>query len=714
MITDKNNSNQSKSKLPHLIGYLRVSKESNSTGSFTFETQKQRIIEYCDRKYGAGNYQITFLEDDGLSGGYGLTATALQRNVRPTLRTIADMLKAGNYAGVVVYGQSRFFRNIRGLAEMVEDILLPLKVPLMSATEEIDIFTADGRMMLYMKGLFDEKQREDIIKRNKDAAASRVEAGYVIGQIGYGWGWEPKSDVKGYRRNVLPITEEREWIIWMKDRYLSGWNTYQIAAELNRLGVPTPMQRKLWSGKAKKHLGKNGVEPKWTNSTVANVLCNPLHAGMVKKQSGELIQGQHFEHRFFEREIHEAIVEAMKERARRFKTCSGGHKTLHLLSGMIYCERCGNPLRISSSGENEKNYRSYKCANGQKQGLRTCPNVVVRAQWVEEAIVEEIAKLSDTPQMQGLLEKEVREAVGKQNSQMEKEITQLQKKLDQFDVKFERWAEGFMNQTMSEKRFKKINQQMEIEQAGVQRQLDSLLDARENEAGRERHAKQVREQFRNFPKVWEHLDNIEKRQLLALLIEEGKLTVDRTGRDILIKIKVHFLPERERIILYRTFRGINRTLASGVQRLTLRQMVLLHYAGQGKSRTECAELMGCKVHSIYSIEKVIRKNLGGVSWKEAVEMTRERVEANVAQLPLGHPGKNAAKKEESIRPFISPVLMEVFELFAKGATVPEAAERLGLPAITVQGRRSRILKSMGTSSMLDATERARDMGILVS
>jgi DNA-binding NarL/FixJ family response regulator len=497
----------------------------------------------------------------------------------------------------------------------------------------------------------------------------------------------------------------------MKDKYLSGWNTYQLAAELNRLGVPTPLQRKLWSGKAKKRVEERGMVPKWCNSTVANVICNPLHAGMVKKQSGELIQGQHFEHRFFEREIHEAIVEAMKERARRFKTCSGGHKTLHLLSGMVYCARCGNPLRISSSGENEKNYRSYKCMNGRKEGLRTCSNVVVRAQWVEEAIVEEIAKLSETPQMQGLLEKEVRDAVGNQNLEMEKQITQLQRKSDQFEAKFERWAEGFMNQTMSEKRFKKINQQMEIDQAEVQSQLDSLLEARENEAGRERHAKQVREQFRNFPKIWENLDNVEKRQLLALLIEEGKLTVDRTGRDILVKIKLHFLPEREKTILYRNFRGIIRTKATPLQKLGPRQMVLLYYAGQGKTRKECAELMGCKPPSIYTIEKTIRRNLGGVSWKEAIDMSRARVEANVAQLPLGKPGRKA-KNETNSRPFISPVLMEVLELFAKGATVKEASERLGLPPVTVQGRRSRILKLMGTPSILEAAEKAREWGIL--
>jgi DNA invertase Pin-like site-specific DNA recombinase/DNA-binding NarL/FixJ family response regulator len=697
--------------MPHIIGYLRVSKESNSTGSYTFETQKQRIIEYLDRKYGVGKYKITFLEDDGLSGGYGLTATTRESKVRPTLRTIADMLETGNYAGVIVYGQSRFFRNMRGLAEMVEEVLLPSKVPLMSATEEIDIFTADGRMMLYMKGLFDEKQREDIIKRNKDAAASRVEAGYVIGQVCYGWIWEPLSNIKGRRRNVIPVAEEGQWIIWMKDNYLSGRSLAWIADQLNQLEVPTPLQRDIWSEKAKKQRSKNGVEPKWTVSTVGDLLSSPLHAGLVKKQSDELIQGQHFHQRFFEPEEHDAILAAMKERSRRYKTCSSSHKMVRILSGIIFCARCRRRLNARNSNESSKVYASYECHNGRKEGRRTCPEVSVRAQWVEDAVVEEIAKLANTPRMQGLLQKEVRQAVGKQNVQMDKEISQLEKILDQYGVKFDRWAKSYVDGTINENQFKNFNEKMEKERAELQVRFDELHQVRENEVGRERTVTRIRDQMLTFSQIWDELENEEKREVLSLLIEEGKLTVDRVGRDILLKIKIHFLPECERTIIYRTFQGVNRTKATPLQRLTQRQMVLLYYAGQGKDRKECAELMGCKLSSIYSIEKTIRRNLGGLSWNEAIDMSRDRVEANVAQLPLGESGRKTKEVIPS-KQFLSPVLLEVLELFAKGATVLEVSERLGLSPVTVQGRRSRILKLMGTPSILEAAEKAKEWGIL--
>lgn len=694
-------------------GYMRVSRDKEETGSFTFETQEQRIREKLNQIYGEDRYTLKLLSDNGLSGSWGFRPTPAQPRVRPALCEVVKMVENDEVDGVIVYDQNRLFRDLMGLTDFIYNILKPKGKILLSSTDDIDIESLDSMFMVSLRGVFHQRVREDIVKRNKDAAASRAEQGYPIGQVGYGWVWESQiSSGSGLRRGIIFVEEEKHWVLHIKDRYLSGWNAVKIAGELNDLEVPSPLQRELWSSKAKKRRTRDGREPRWTNGTVWGVLRNPLHAGLIKLPKGERIKGKHYEQRFWEPEELDQIEQAHEERNRRFKTCSSQKDSYHLLSGMIYCNRCGQRLYMSSTDETSKNYRSYKCTNGAHEGKLTCPGMTVRAQWVEDAVVEEIARLSKEPVMRRLLETEVKQGTSKQDENLIREKRQLTRKSEQIGERFERWAEGFSKGLMTEKQFAKYSKQIEVEESEVNTRLTEIDKILENKQGRQLRLVQVQEQLKEFPTVWEHLDNDEKRQVLSLLIEEKGLKADRDGRDIVLKIKVPLLPEQERHILYRSFRGINRTTASGVQRLTLRQMVLLHYAGQSKSRTECAELMGCKVHSIYSIEKVIRKNLGSVSWKEAVEMARERVEANVAQLPLGQQGRNAPKKKETVKPFISPVLMEVFELFANGATVPEVAERLGLSAVTVQGRRSRILKLMGISSMLEAVERAREMEVL--
>jgi DNA-binding CsgD family transcriptional regulator len=183
-------------------------------------------------------------------------------------------------------------------------------------------------------------------------------------------------------------------------------------------------------------------------------------------------------------------------------------------------------------------------------------------------------------------------------------------------------------------------------------------------------------------------------------------------------MKVHLLPRMERAIVRENQRGKNRTRAMGLQRLSQHQMTFLFWAGKGKSHRECAAEMGCSVQSLYSVADTIRKNLGGVSWAEAIEVTREPVEAYASQLLLHSPDprkKHVDKGSiESSMPFLSPVLlMEVFRLFALGATTAEVAKELDLPAHTVQGRRQRILRAFKTKSMLEAVRAAKEQGVLV-
>ena len=89
------------------VGYLRVSMEKKETGSFTFETQRQYIRAKLTQKFGEDGYSVLFLEDDGLSGGWGLNANRAQKQVRPTLQKIAKMIEDNEVDGVIVYALNR-------------------------------------------------------------------------------------------------------------------------------------------------------------------------------------------------------------------------------------------------------------------------------------------------------------------------------------------------------------------------------------------------------------------------------------------------------------------------------------------------------------------------------------------------------------------------------------------------------------------------------
>ncbi|MEO6907678.1 MAG: recombinase family protein [Abditibacteriaceae bacterium] len=701
-----------RTKRMRFVGYLRVSMEKETTGSFTFETQEQRIREMLDEIYGPDGYDLIFIKDNGLSGSWGYKPTPAQPRIRPGLKKVADMLENDEADGVIVYDQNRLYRDLVGLLDFIYNVVKPNDKVLLSTEDDIDLESLDSMFLLSMKGLFHQRVKDDIVKRCRDATASRAEGGYPVGQVGFGHEWDPKVvSGGGQRRGIVAVVEEKEVVLKIKDLYLSGCNATKIADELNELKVPSPLQRKLWTDKAKKQRARDGREPKWTNGTVWNTLRNPLHAGLIKLRSGELKKGQHYEQRFWDPEVLQQIEQLHELRIKRFKTVTGQKNKSHLLSGLIFCNRCGKRLYVKCSDETNRQYRAYYCVHCKHEGQSKCHGVSVRAQWVEDAVVEEVVKLSKNPFMRRLLDKEIQKDVGNQDVSLKKENVTVKRRLaqneDQLNGVLDLHDKGDLSKTQLQVRLRKL----ETEQITDSARLEKIEKSLANRLGRELSLKKVQKQLEDFPSVWAELDNDEKHQVLSLLLEDSSLKADLDGLDIVLRMKVHLLPEVERRIMNRSFRGVARSLATGLQRLTLRQMELLYYAGQGKTRRESAGLMGCERGTIFTLEKTIRKNLGDVTWAEAIEMSREQVEANLAQLPFGLPGRKA-KNETKPRPFISPVLMEAFVLFAKGASVPEASERLGLPRVTVQGRRSRILKLMGTPSIMEAAEKAREWGIL--
>jgi DNA-binding NarL/FixJ family response regulator len=380
---------------------------------------------------------------------------------------------------------------------------------------------------------------------------------------------------------------------------------------------------------------------------------------------------------------------------------------------------------MSSTSQTTSDHRAYKCMKGQQQGKMTCPEVTARAEWVEKAVVEEIGRIATEPTMRQLLEEEVKQFAGRQDEGLKKERVQLQRKLNTLNERFQRWADEFGDGAMSKKQFLAYSQKLEAEQSAAEECLEQIDCELENRQGRQQWGELLRDKLMDFPSIWQNLGNDERRLLLSLLIENNTLTVDRVGRDIKLRLKVHLLPPVERVILYQSLRGKNRSNATGLQLLTKRQMVLLYHAAEGRSFNECAELMGCRVQSIHSTKTIICRNLGGVTWPEAVEMAREQVHSYGSQLPFGSRGRAARLEEEASSEevssgagdtgnerFLSPVLMQVFELFAQGAQVPQVAKALHPPISTVQGRRQRILKIFGVSTIFEAVQEAKRLGIL--
>lgn len=678
--------------------YQRVSKEENLTGSHTFETQTLRIRQALDERFGKDNYDLVETVDDGLSGAYGFRPSARVKQIRPKLGEIKKELLTRKYDAFIVYDLSRFTRSPQVFYEMLEDVIYPSGTLFLSATEPFDFNTAMGRamggVMSVVNGLF----RDSVVKRNKDAAATRAEQGFFVGQPGYGWTWEKTDDSNNYgdaadgrsggksraRRGLVPVPEKANHVRRIVEQYLSGWSVPRITRELNDLSIPSP------SGRAQ-----------WTNSVVFNVIDNPVHAGYIPWK-GELLPGEHYERRLYDKEQYEQIKEARKRRSiMRTRTAA---TQVNLLLGFALCARCGRRLYISGT---QDKWSAYRCNYGMAQGNRVCPKQVARAELVDAAVVGAVQQIAERPDMQALLQEEAAKLVSQEDMGLRTERTQLRAQLADRERQFEKWGDALVEGRMAPEQFSRYNDKLLAAQAAIQEKLAAVDAALASQTRREVNTAKVQQTLRDFPRIWHHLNLDERRQLLSLLLED--LRVDRRGAMIYISLKIALLPPQEICVASPSGKG-KRPQATGVGALTPRQLALLYHLGEGLSLKEAAQAMGVSYSTVKSFSWQVQQELGLSHLPDAIALAKPRINALLSTLPLGQSADPRSQDLRELR--LSDKLREVLPDILRGATCAEIAVRTGLPKATVGGRRKAIFSALGAKTLFEAVQKAEEAGLM--
>src|SRR5207249_761363 len=119
-------------------------------------------------------------------------------------------------------------------------------------------------------------------------------------------------------------------------------------------------------------------EAKWIAAIVQKTLMNPLHAGLVPSREGPL-RGEHYERRFWDPEVREQLLATCAGR-RRWQKTNTAKSSIHLLNGLVHCQRCGKRLYM---GGLKKSGQGYQCLTGINQGELTCPGVYLREELLD-------------------------------------------------------------------------------------------------------------------------------------------------------------------------------------------------------------------------------------------------------------------------------------------------------------------------------------------
>lgn len=301
--------------------YARISSDKTGAG-LGVARQEQDCRALADR---LGWHVVRVFVDNDVSAYNGAQ--------RKAYAELLELMTSGGIAGVLTWHTDRLHRSPRELETYI-DVSEKHGVTTQTVKAgEIDLSTPSGRAVARTLGAWaryeSEHKSERITRKKLELATAGKFSG---GPVPYGW----------HRIDGHPVIVEADAAEIRKaiDATIAGQSIGSIVRDLNARGVQT----------------RRGQS--WTSTAVRNLILRPTNAGLSAYR-GEIVGESVFPPIITEDQWRTASA-IVKDPARRSAFDS---KVKHLLSGMMRCGACGEPMHISSRSGKTGGPRQfyYKC-----------------------------------------------------------------------------------------------------------------------------------------------------------------------------------------------------------------------------------------------------------------------------------------------------------------------------------------------------------------
>ena len=441
-------------KRKHAALYIRVSTDAQFEDGFSVDAQKDMLEGYC-RSRGWKDYE--FYIDGGFTGS----------NIdRPAMKRLIGDAKAGAVSQVVVYKLDRLSRSQKDTLFLIEDVFNPAGIGFTSLNENMDTSTPMGRAMLGIMSAFAQLERETIRERTRMGMKERVRTGLWMGGGRPPFGYDYDS-----ARGVLVPNADAETVRLIYRLYLDGLSTARIAAITGL-----------------KH-----------DKQVRDILSRKSNIGLIE-YNGVAYRGQH------EPIVDEAVFEAAQEQRRR-RASTRSVKSDHLLTGLVYCGRCGARMRYQKWGGKGYKLTCYSQQSSKRYLIRdeNCDNDKAWADEVEAAVTGDFLDraLADSGKTAAQPEKA-------DDAALSGRIREAERRLRRLYALYAAAEDDLLAESI----------------AAQKRLLDALrAEAERERTTREQAASETgrRESIRRLAQAWDRMTQAERRAVVREMIERVEI-----------------------------------------------------------------------------------------------------------------------------------------------------------------------------------------------
>jgi site-specific DNA recombinase len=383
--------------------YARVSSEQQ-TSAGTLASQLAALEERLQQDGLAVPPELRFL-DDGYSG------TTL---VRPALERLRDAAANGCFDRLYVHSPDRLARKYAYQVVLVDE-LRRCGVELIFLNRALGQSPEDD-LLLQVQGMVAEYERTKMLERSRRGKRHAAQRGSVnvLSAAPYGYRYVRKSEGGGNARYQVVLDEARvvrQIFAWVAQERCS---LREVGRRLDRQNIPSPK-------------GKN----RWDARTIGKLLRNPAYLGTARygrRRVGPMRprlrthrhQAEQPRRAFsiypsedggiaiavpalVDETLFAAVDEQLQENRRRAR--QGRRPPRHLLQGLVVCQQCGyacyakRSCRPAANGQGQERVY-YRCTGSDGQrfgGQRVCGNRQVRADWLDEAVWQDVCAWLNDP-----------------------------------------------------------------------------------------------------------------------------------------------------------------------------------------------------------------------------------------------------------------------------------------------------------------------------
>lgn len=383
-----------KSKQEIKVGiYARLSRDDERNGeSLSIENQKLILEKYVLEQ--GWNLVETYV-DDGYSG------TTFDR---PGVQRLLEDAKCGKINTIICKDLSRFGRNYIQVGQYTDYIFPIYNIRFIALNDNVDTFNnSAGVDMMPIMNIFNEWHSANTSKKIRAVIEANAKAGK------YRTTYAPYGYVKGTDEKKLPVVDEpaASNVKRIFEMRASGISPKHIAMKFNDENIPIPSDYRtqkfgITAYRFSHHL--------WTCDVVKQILCNPTYLGHLvqlrttnisyknKKQIKRPDEEKVIVYNTHEPIISQELWDKVKEIERSVSQGKAqGNQIVHPLSGLMYCEDCGNKMHIGwnntrHSRKGPRIYRqaNYNCGGFKVFGTRVCTSHMIKFEDIESIVLQDI------------------------------------------------------------------------------------------------------------------------------------------------------------------------------------------------------------------------------------------------------------------------------------------------------------------------------------